>query len=180
MQDVHFDRGHAVEIAFERIHWDEMAADVNEKPAPGKPGLILDGDRGRGKSRRCNLHKLEKSLQAAQSSERCRRCKFCAGIGDGEFVGFIFAEFLNCLATFVGMNLQRWCGTSLGTEWNSGLPRQLILEALDFAIERCVVTSSNGNGEGLRDRQLAIASLHAGGHGHQVELGLGLSQSEDR
>ena len=36
VEDVHLHGGHAVEIAFERVHWDEVAADVNQEAAPRK------------------------------------------------------------------------------------------------------------------------------------------------
>ena len=63
---------------------------------------------GGAKPCRNNLHELKKCLQTAQDAERCRGRELRARVGDSQFVGFVFAEFLDSLATFVGMNLQ--CG----------------------------------------------------------------------
>ena len=85
------------------------------------------------------MHELQKCLQAAQHAERRRRRQLRARIGDGQFVGFILAEFLHGLAAVVRMNLERWGGAGLGAERNSSLPGKLRYEPLDFAVQRCIV-----------------------------------------
>ena len=121
---------------------------------------------------------LKKCLQAAQDAQRGRRRELRAGIGDGQFVGFVLAEFLHGLAAVVGMDLQRRRGARLWAERNSSLPRKLSCEPLNLAVQRSIVASGDGNRERLIDRQLPGAGLNAGGHGHQVELGLGLSRRQ--
>ena len=103
-----------------------------------------------------------------------------AGVGDGEFVGFVFAELLHGLAAVVSVDLQRWRCARVRAKGDSSLAGELRLESLDLAVEGDVVRASNRNGKRSLDWQLACARLHAGGHGHQVELGLGLSSGKRR
>src|SRR6266567_797588 len=147
VQDVHFDGGHAVEIALEHIDGNEVAADIDEQAAPGKAGLIFDGDSGSSKSGWRDLYELKKCLQSAQDAKRRRRGELSAGIGDGQFVGFVFTELLHGLAAVVGVDLQRWRGARHGTERDSSLARKLYLESLDFAVERGVVSAADYNRE---------------------------------
>ena len=55
VQHVHLYRSHCVEIALEYIEWNEVAADVDQRAAPGKAGLIFDRYGGRGEAGRCDV-----------------------------------------------------------------------------------------------------------------------------
>src|SRR5438270_11335454 len=69
VQNVHLYGGHAVEVAFEHIDWNEMSAHVDEHAAPGKARLIFDGGGGDGESGGSDLDELKKSLQASHDAE---------------------------------------------------------------------------------------------------------------
>ncbi len=124
-----------------------MAADVDERAPPGKARLIFDGDGGGGESGGRDGDELKKSLQAADCAERGWRREGRAGVADGEFVGFIFAESLYCRAGVVRVDLQRGHRAGLGAEWNSGLAGKLGLESLNFFVEGRVVRAADGNRE---------------------------------
>ena len=47
------------------------------------------------------------------------RVQLCAGVGDGQFIRFVFAEFLDRFAAVVGVDLQRGGGAGLG---RNGIP----------------------------------------------------------
>ena len=70
VQDVHLHGGHTIEVAFEHIEGNEVAADVDEQAAPREAGLVLYGDGGGGESGRSDLDELQKCLQAAQDAKR--------------------------------------------------------------------------------------------------------------
>ncbi len=144
VQDVHLDGGHAVEVALQSICWDEVTADVDQRATPREAWLIFDGDGRNRESRRVDLDQLEKCLQAAQNAESRWRGELRSGIGDGQFIRFILAEFLHGLESMVGVYLE--CGRSIGfgAERNSGLPRKLLFESLDCAVERGIVAASDG------------------------------------
>ena len=72
VQHVHLHGGHAVEIALEHVDGNEVAADVDQRAAPGEAGLIFDGDGGDGESGGRDLHELKKCLQAVKRAERGR------------------------------------------------------------------------------------------------------------
>ena len=126
VQDVHLHRGHAVEVALEHVDRNEVAADVDQQCRAREARLIFDGDGGHGKSSGRDLHELKKSLQTAQHAQRVGAVSFAPESADGQFVGFVLAEFLHGFAAVVGMDLQRRRGAGLGTEWNSGLPGKLV------------------------------------------------------
>src|SRR5208283_4259622 len=157
VQHIHLYRSQAVDVAFEHVERDEVAADIDEQAAPRKARLIFDGDGGGSESGRRDLDELQKRLQAAQDAERRGRSELRAGVGDGQFVRFILAEFLYDRAAVVGMNLQRWRGARRGAKGNPSLARELRLESLYFAVKRRVVSASHRNSKRSRDRQLARA-----------------------
>jgi len=57
-----------------------------------------------------------------QNAKRSWSSELRAGVGDGEFVGFIFSELLDLLAAVIDVNLQgRIRSSSFGAEQDSGL-----------------------------------------------------------
>ena len=62
VQHVHFHRGQTIHIALEHVERNEMPADVDEQPSPGKTRLIFDGDCRDDESGRSDFDQLEKCL----------------------------------------------------------------------------------------------------------------------
>src|ERR1700686_1514766 len=60
VEDVHFYCGHSVEVAFEHVERNEVAADVDQQPAPGKARLVPDSHRGGCESGWSDLYELKK------------------------------------------------------------------------------------------------------------------------
>ena len=56
MKDVHLHGFHAVEIALKDVHGNEVAADVDEEPAPWEARLVVDGDGRNHESGSRGLH----------------------------------------------------------------------------------------------------------------------------
>ena len=115
--------------------------------APWKARLIFDRDGGRGESVRGDCDKLKKGLQPVERAQRCRSGEFRTGIGDSQFVGFIFAELLDRFAAVIGMNVERGGCPRLGPKRNAGLSGKLRRKALDVVIERSFVRTGHGHGE---------------------------------
>ena len=107
MEDVHLHGFHTINIAFQNVERNEMAADVNHKAAPSKTRLVLNGDRGSGETVRRYFDELEKSLQSAEDAQRICGVELCTGRSDFERVGFVLAELLDFFAGVVGVNHKR-------------------------------------------------------------------------
>ena len=69
VQDVHLDRGHAVEVAFDDLDGLEMAADVDHQAAPGEAGLVGDGDAGEIIALFVRAQQLEEGLEPPQNAD---------------------------------------------------------------------------------------------------------------
>src|SRR5882757_7106171 len=103
VEDVHFHGFEAVEIALEDIEGDEVAGYVDHQAAPGETRFVLDGDGGGGKAVGGDFNQLQESLQGVHGTEGSGGVDFRAVGGDGERVGFVFAEFLDFFAGVVGV-----------------------------------------------------------------------------
>src|SRR5882724_12812483 len=69
VEDVHFHRFQAVDIALEDIDGDEVAGYVDHEAAPGETRLVLDGDGGSGEAVRRDFNQLQESLQGVHGTE---------------------------------------------------------------------------------------------------------------
>src|ERR1700730_5947630 len=81
---VQLDRGHAVQVALDYIHRDEVAAGVNHQPPPGKARTVLDGNGRRGEACACGGDQLQKSLQPAHDTQAVRSAQPGAAVADLE------------------------------------------------------------------------------------------------
>src|SRR5713226_560229 len=104
MEDVHFDRFHAVEITFEDVERDEVAANINHQAAPCEAWMILNRDCGSSEAVGRYFDKLKEGLQSAQHAKRICGVQFCSRSGDLESIGFVFAQFLDFFAGVIGMD----------------------------------------------------------------------------
>src|SRR5437868_4287387 len=107
VQHVHLHRFHSIEVAFEDIEGNEMAADVNQQTTPGEPRLIFNRYYGDCKPLRRYFDQLQESLQAVQNAKWIRRVERGAGRRDYQLVRFIFAELLHPLAIMIRVDDQR-------------------------------------------------------------------------
>ena len=82
-----------------------------------------------------------------QNAERIRRIQFGAGVGDREFVGLVFAELLNLLATVLDVYLQGRRRARFGPERDAGLGGKLRDKSLDTSIEGRIAKARGRNGE---------------------------------
>ena len=103
VEDVHFDRFHAVEISTDHIERNEMPDRIDHESAPRKARPILNCQGWDGKSFRRYIDQLEKRLKSMQRSERRRRSQPGAGWSDFENIRFVFSDFLDFFAGVIGL-----------------------------------------------------------------------------
>ena len=92
VQHVQLHRRHAVEVAFEHLHWHEVAADVDQQSPPGKARGIDDLHRRKKISFFICLQQLQQGLQSPQRPDVVIRLQLNFFRGDGQAVGFIRAQ----------------------------------------------------------------------------------------
>ena len=92
VQNIHLHRRHTVEVSLEHVEWNEVAANIDEQAAPGKPGPVFDGDGRQSKSIRAGPHKLKECLKTMQDPERIRRRELSSRFGHCQLVRLILAE----------------------------------------------------------------------------------------
>ncbi len=89
VQDVHLDRGHAVDVALDDVDGLEMAADVDHQAAPGETGLVDDDDGGEIIAFFVRAQQLEEGLEAPQNADVGLGVQDDPGRLDREQVGLV-------------------------------------------------------------------------------------------
>src|SRR5580692_4593451 len=92
VQNIHLHRRHTVEVSLDHVEWNEVASNIDEQAAPGKPGSVFDGDGGQSKSIRAWPHKLKECLKTMQDPERIRRRELSSRFRHCQLVRLILAE----------------------------------------------------------------------------------------
>src|SRR5580765_1541158 len=139
VENVHLHEGHAVEVSLEYVEWDEVTADVNHQAAPREAWLVFDRDRRYHEALGCDRDQLQESLQTVKRAQRVGGCNLCAGVGDGELIRLVFAEFQQRRNWLFSAHRQCACRFRLGLKRNPGLTRQLIGEAMNSCLKRGIV-----------------------------------------
>ncbi len=79
-----------------------------------KTRLVFDRHNLRREAGRSDLYQLQKRLQSANGSKCGWRVEFRARASDGQFVGLILAQFLDGIASMIGMHGQHSRRARLG------------------------------------------------------------------
>src|SRR5437870_5847562 len=108
MEDIQFDRFHAVQIALDGRDGHETMSGVDQQSAPGEARLIVNRHGGNSEGFRSNSHQLKERLEAAKRPKWVLRFQLNIGICDFEVIGFIFAQFLDGRARSRSLNDEMW------------------------------------------------------------------------
>ena len=91
VEDIQFDRRHAVEVAPQNLERNEVAANVKHQSPPGKARLVFNRERGNGESIGSDVDELQKRLQSAHRAKGGGCIQLGVAVGDIEGVGLVLA-----------------------------------------------------------------------------------------
>src|SRR5262249_13197184 len=92
VQDIHFHRGHSINVALEHVHRKVVTPDITQQSPPSKAWVVIDDDSGNIKSIRPGLDQLKKGLQAMQNAKRIWSHERCPGCAYAQLVRLILAH----------------------------------------------------------------------------------------
>ena len=107
VENIHLHGFHAVNIPADDVERDKVAGGIDHQTAPREARLVMNRDRGRGKSARRDIHQLKKGLESVHRAERRWRDKLCTRGRHFQNIALVLADFLNFLARVIGLNHER-------------------------------------------------------------------------
>src|SRR5881398_3183316 len=106
---VELDSGHGVQVLFENLERNEVAADVNHQAAPSETRPVVNDYRRNSEAFIGDVHQLQECFESAHDAESGRRIQSGVGTAYVQAIRFVLSQFLHCVSPALALEDQ--CGS---------------------------------------------------------------------